>query len=341
MKDTARTNEYLATNMKLRAALEIPEGVNVEVHDLAQGEHNANLWFAHPASGNKMVLRINYISQFNLDDQIGYEYHMLEALSSTGCTPKPLFLDSSSDFFEHGALVMEFVEGESLSFDNPTHIEKAARILADVHCAVPPENDEVLLYPKDTLQNLFDECYGYFEKYRHASIAEERIIKRLERFVKYSERELHPRKIENPRAHFVSTEPVPSHFILSHTGHGGYLIDWDKALIGENTRDVAYFMAPTSTVWDSDFIFDKSDMDKFVNNYWDAVGSRFPVADFEERLSAYLKLNCLRGTTWSAMTWVEYQRPDLVLKNDKTIEKFEKYYLNDDFLDMLEENIFQ
>ena len=58
----------------------LPEEVTEEYHMLAQGEYNRNYWFIHPATGKKMVFRINYGSQMHLSNQIEYDYKALELL---------------------------------------------------------------------------------------------------------------------------------------------------------------------------------------------------------------------------------------------------------------------
>ncbi len=104
--------------------------------------------------------------------------------------------------------------------------------------------------------------------------------------------------------------------------------------MGEATRDVAYFLAPTTTIWDSEFIFTADARDAFVESYWDAVAGRFPRDGFDGRFAAYTMANCLRGVTWSAQARVHYHDPAHPLKNEKTARKLD-VYLSRDFLELL------
>ena len=45
-------------------------------------------------------------------------------------------------------------------------------------------------------------------------------------------------------------------------------------------------------------------------------------------------MTCLRGITWCAMAWVEYQQPERELVNESTWRKLEAY-LDDSFLEMI------
>ena len=65
-----------------RQALQLPEKIEEEYQLLAQGEYNRNYLFTHPATGQKLLFRVNYGSQMHLEDQIGYEYQEIRARKS-------------------------------------------------------------------------------------------------------------------------------------------------------------------------------------------------------------------------------------------------------------------
>ena len=66
-------SSYLHSNRALLEALEIDvaDAPSLVAEPLKQGEHNANFTFVHPRTQAKHVLRVNYLSQMGLDDQIG------------------------------------------------------------------------------------------------------------------------------------------------------------------------------------------------------------------------------------------------------------------------------
>ena len=76
-------------------------------------------------------------------------------------------------------------------------------------------------------------------------------------------------------------------------------------------------------------------MEEFLDSYFQAVDGRFEMEGIRERTYAYIPITCLRGVTWCAMAWVEYQNPRL-LYNPSTYKKLGEY-LNEKFLDKIEE----
>ncbi len=332
-EDIKRATEYLRANRELWDALGIEDGSALVAAPLAQGEHNANYWFEHPSTEERFVLRFNYISQLDLADQVGYEFAVLEELAPSGCTPKPLYADNSRRYVPRGVLVMEFVAGQMLDFENQSQLACAARMLADVHSIVPRE-DGPLLRPGDALADLVAECERMYAVYTASLLADPLVERYIERFFDKARKQLATGPRPEECNHIISTEMVSAHFLVDSAGSCGHIVDWEKAIVGEATRDVAYFLAPTTTIWDSTFIFTPSARDAFIEEYWDAVDGRFERGSFDARFDAYTMGNCLRGMTWSAMAWVQYHDPGHPLKNDKTFEKL-KVYLSNDFMELL------
>ena len=94
MDRIAGLREYIQTE-KFNEKLEIPLNEQIECHMLAQGEYNINYEFRHPVSKKRLLLRVNTGSQMHLEDQIGYEYHALRLLESSGRTPRAIYVDGS------------------------------------------------------------------------------------------------------------------------------------------------------------------------------------------------------------------------------------------------------
>ena len=64
------------------------------------------------------------------------------------------------------------------------------------------------------------------------------------------------------------------------------------------------------------------------------ANSRISVNGLKERIEIYIPVTCLRGVTWCAMAWVQYQQPDKLIFNESTFRKLEAY-LEDSFLESL------
>ena len=96
--ELATLQRYLETCEGLRRALGI-EGPAPQLHRFAQGECNVNYWFATPQAAldqlearggvrsNRLVLRVNHVSQMHLEKQIAYEFSALDLLEPCGRTP--------------------------------------------------------------------------------------------------------------------------------------------------------------------------------------------------------------------------------------------------------------
>ncbi len=338
-EERAQATAYLRANRALWEALQIENGATLQARPLAQGEHNANYSFEHPESGRRYVLRLNYISQLSLCEQASYELSVLRAVEPSGRTPLGCYADDSHELHPRSALVMEQVSGQMLDFSSPTQLAEAACMLADVHSVVPSGGCG-LLQPGDALLDLIAESQAMFATYRGSALENPQITAMVERLFSKAlrmTRDSAPRPAEC--RHIISTEMVSAHFLMNADGAPGHIIDWEKGILGEATRDVAYFLAPTTTIWDTDFIFTPQQRAQFVEQYWRAVGGRFERGAFDERFDAYTMANCLRGVTYCAQAWVQYHDPAHPLKNAKTFEKL-KVYLSQEFLELLASEYF-
>lgn len=330
--ETARQQAaaYLQGNAELRAALGAAADARLEPHYLGAGEHNCNFWFREPASGRRFVLRVNVASQPFHDDQVAYEHAALACLAPSGCAPEAVYLDNSPDALGKGVLVISFCEGDELDFDRlrPGDLQCAAQLMANIH-AVPVGDGCPVHRPHDPLRELFGECLQRFKVYRASAFEDARITKWAERFIAAAERVLDTPCCEADRCHIVNTETLPSHFLIpaqaaaeaaaaaresGTAGSGafcrapGFFVDWERPIVGEVAQDVAYFVSPTTTFWDSDFLFPASDVEGFVEDYWRAVGGRFPRGSFDARFRAYRVMTALRSVTWCCKALITYGR---------------------------------
>ena len=133
----------------------------------------------------------------------------------------------------------------------------------------------------------------------------------------------------------INTELNSTNFLIGGEQGGNFLIDWEKPLYGEPAQDLGHFLAPTTTFWKTDVILGEEETAEFIRQYEKQVSGRFDTEGIRERTYTYIPITCLRGVTWCAMAWVEYQRPDRLLFNQSTFEKL-KAYLSWDFLNYVE-----
>lgn len=331
--DLATAAAYLRNNVALRRALGVADGEELVPHFLGTGEHNRNFRFSSASTGKSYVLRINVAPQPFHKNQVAYEFAALQALAPSGRAPQPLYLDDSPTAPGKGALVISFCEGKELNFDalRPGDLARAAQLMADVH-AVPVPADTPLHRPHDPLRSLFDECLQRFELYRVSAFEDARITRWAERFIAAARPLVDAPTPEADRTHIVNTETLPSHFLLPERAacetvampngnqqrqdklpqpqrlydEPGFFVDWERPIIGEVAQDVAYFVSPTTTFWDSDFLFPASGIEGFLELYWRAVDGRFERGSFDERFRAWRMMTALRSVTWCCKALITY-----------------------------------
>ena len=349
-------HSYLNENDALRIAVKACREDVLEPQFLGMGEHNLNYSFEVPSNGCRYVLRINVVSQPFHDDQVSYEFEALSQLQACGRVPKAVYLDSSSDAPGKGAMVIGFCEGEQLDFDHlrPGDLRCAAQIMADVH-AVKPSPECGLFQPKDPLKTLFDECVRRYELYRSSAFEDARVSKWVESFISAAETATHTSCSAEDCAHIVTTEPLPSHFLIPErasdeaaTAGGvgrfceepGYFVDWERPVIGEVAQDIAYFVSPTTTFWDSEYLFPFDEVQDFVEEYWRAVDGRFARGSFDERFKAFRMMTALRSATWCCRALVRNGSRNRKYSSGKSMAKLPTY-LSDDFMHMLARDCFE
>lgn len=336
---------YLERNRQLRDALGIGHDERLDAQPLGMGEHNLNYWFEDPVSRERFVLRINVTKQPFHENQVRYEFDALRALESSGCTPKPLYLDDSSQAPCEGAMVISFCDGEQLDFDNllPGDLDRAAHIMADIHSVAIPSNCK-LYRPIDPIRKLFDECFSRYEMYARSGFADPEVSHRMDWFIRITQRCVDEIEFDPADGRIVNTETLASHFLLpSDRAHGstrsGYFVDWERPILGDVAEDIAFLVAPTTTFWDSDYLFPAGRFEEFVEAYWHAVDGRFERGDFDRRFAAFLKVATFRALTWCCRAVVQQKSGSKVHITDKAKAKV-PIYLSAEFMDRLADEIF-
>lgn len=341
---------YLADNVELRGLVGASPHDEFTLHPLGEGEHNVNFWFSVPdgaasrlpepkkasskSASQRYVLRVNVLPQPFHACQVRYESDALRAVASSGCTPMPIYVDSSSKAPGEGVLVETFCPGRQLDFDHLRQgdLERCAAILADIH-SVPVGPDTPLFRPHDPLQELFDECLERFRIYRASAFEDARITRWVDRLTALTSDAIDAAGQPPHEAHIVNTETLASHFLVGEGERAGWFVDWERPIIGEVAQDLAFFLAPTTTFWDSSFLFPKKDIGAFLTLYWDAVDGRFQPDAFDQRFSAWLKVSVLRAVAWCCKALIRYGGEG----GHTTVKAAEKLpiYLSDEFLEML------
>lgn len=317
---------------QFREKLEIPSGADLRLKSLAQGEYNMNYTFVHPVTGKQIVFRVNTGSQMHLENQIDYEYGALKLLETSGRTAKPLYVDGSKTYLDYGVMAMEFLEGRPLVYERD--MELAAACLADIH-SVPVGKEDGLIDPGEPLQAILDECRAMAETYYKSELGDIRRKRQIERMLMRGQEVVSKCGNYDGYRCCINTELNSGNFLINGKDKPNYLVDWEKPLYGEVAQDLGHFLAPTTTFWKTDTILTYEEMIHFVENYRLCVNGRFDTNGLTDRVNLFIPITCLRGITWCAMAWVEYQSSDRMIKNEYTFRKMEAY-LQEAFLNNIE-----
>lgn len=317
-----------------RQGLGIPRGAEIQCSFLAQGEYHRNYRFLHPVTGQALVLRVNFGSQMHLERQIAYEFETLRLLEPSRRTPKALLVDEEG-ICGHGALVMEYLEGRPLDYD--LDLKKAAACLADVH-SVPVPADSHLLSGGNTAAEILAECRQMFQVYRQSPLSEPYKTAWIDELLDKGEAGAKSPLMTDYTPCCINTELNNTNFLVDDESGLARLIDWEKPLYGDPAQDLGHFLAPTTTFWKTDVILSRSQMDRFIDDYIEAAHGPVDGERLKDRVNILAPVTCLRGITWCAMAWIEYQQPDRQLRNASTFEKLGRY-LEDSFLQMVEEQL--
>jgi Ser/Thr protein kinase RdoA (MazF antagonist) len=322
LKSYIRERDFMqATGIGRRANLEF----------LAQGEYNIN--YLIKDEEEKHVLRVNLGSQMHLDDQIGYEFSALQTLAPSGVTPRPFYLDNSKEKIDYGLLMMEYLPGRSLEYQKD--LKDAAKVFAKIH-KLNSSNAKKLITEQKPLTAIWNECDNLLDKYLNSELAVSEIkkflIKMKADLEKKQKKEVELMDLLPPA--IVNTEVNSNNFIINDNYNLAYLVDWEKPLITTPLQDLSHFMVPTTTLWKTNFIFNQGEEEEFLHHYLKERGMDSKYHEVKSALKIFNQFSAMRGISWSAMAWIEYQSADREIKNTDTFETMDSY-LKIDFLEML------
>ncbi|HCU56983.1 MAG TPA: aminoglycoside phosphotransferase family protein [Anaerolineaceae bacterium] len=295
------------------------------VTPLAQGEYSMN--FTVRQGATLWVLRVNTGSQIGLSDpaQIAYEYRTLELLAPTGIAPTPYFLDNSFTFLPYGILGMEYLPGERLDYHRD--LASAARVMAHYHQLKVPGEQIHLIREEHPLSLTYERCARMLKVYFESDLADPTLAKYLHEVQSWADEARHQERyfLADPWNCLINTEVNNSNWIADRDAGTLRLVDWEKPLWGDPSQDLSHFRVPTTTLWKTDVVLTEDEKTGMMAAYKQALADAHLRDTIEERTRLRDPFNCLRGVSWCAMAWVQYQRGDHLLKNEDTFRKLKMY----------------
>jgi aminoglycoside phosphotransferase (APT) family kinase protein len=289
----------------------------VSVSFLAAGEYNANYLVASPKG--LFVLRINHGSQLGLgQNQIAYEYKVLQALAASGVTPRPVACHPHPEPLGGGALLMTYLPGKALDYRRD--LERAAHIFARIHTLPVPKG---LVVQADPVRDIAQESSSLLNRFPDHPLQTERsrIQAYYDTVLELGDR---TRTLFSGEAFcLVNTEVNSGNFLVSQKG--AYLVDWEKAVESLRYQDLGHFMAPTTTLWKSDMLLTPDEKKRFLEAYRREACPRMDLKELILKTRVMEKTILLRALSWCFMAWYEYTQTERSLQNPNTLDKITQY----------------
>jgi len=291
---------------------------------LAQGEYNMN--FLLRQKRLNYVVRVNTGSQIgmSLPEQIRYEFETLKMLEPAGVTPKVYLLDASCQYIPFGVFIMEYLAGEKL--DYRTDNQAAARLFVTYH-QLPIENPAHLIREEHPLSLTYERCLLMAPKYWESPMADPSVATYLREIFAWAEKARYKEKyfIEDRWHCIINTEVNNGNFIKNAKKGTLHLVDWEKPLWGDPSQDLSHYRVATTTLWKTECRLSDTDKKEMMHAYMDLIRDRHLRDTIEERTRLRDPFNCLRGVSWCAMAWVQYQTGRHTLRNQDTWQKLSTY----------------
>jgi len=296
-----------------------------EVQALAQGEYNMN--FLIKQNSAAWVLRINSGSQigYSTAEQITYEYQTLQLLAPLNVSPMPYFLDNTCVLLPFGILGMDYYPGESLNYRQD--LAEAAILFSQYHQLKVPSAKNHLIHETEPLSLTYHRCGKMLEVYFDSDLADPDLKNYLGEVYAWAgeARKKEAYFIADPWYCIINTEVNNTNWIFNRKTGTVHLTDWEKPLWGDPSQDLSHFRVPTTTLWKTDYRMSEAEKAEMMDTYKDSLSDPHLKDTIEERTRLRDPFNCLRGVSWCAMAWVQYQKDEHLLKNMDTFRKLELY----------------
>ncbi len=292
---------------------------NAQVSFLASGEYNENY---HVRSEDRdLVFRVNHGTQLGLANQVEYEYAVLEAVRSSGVTPKPVARFPKSTHFPNGALLMEHLPGRPL--DYRTDCDGAALCFAAIH-SLPI--DDRLIRQEAPVTDILAECNGLLDRFDNPKRAKAR--RQIDAYREQVEKMAGSGASSFPDELLciTNTEVNSGNFLVDNDRVR--LVDWEKAVTSYRYQDLGHFLVPTTTLWKSDYEFDAAARRTFLASYHEAARPPVSLDALDEYTSVLERTILLRAYSWCYMATAEYERGERPLMHEDTLRTMSFYLDN-------------
>lgn len=237
---------------------------DVDLSLLAQGTYNKN--YLLTVGTKSYVVRINIEQQSGEPEQLKREYEILRYLSSKLNVPAPVFLDTDTNTFENGLLLLRYIPGYQPKPSIKT-AKQIARILAKLHNISLPRletNSRFCSYSIASTLELCELLYGRLHNRLNDKTTLEPYGKMLSIAVS-AVKKLDQTELED--LSIIHGDPVPSNFLVRADNHEIAMIDWETYAICNWTYDLWAVLSPAYNRWSWPRVFTSKEKALLVDEY--------------------------------------------------------------------------
>jgi thiamine kinase-like enzyme len=288
-----------------------------DISFLASGEYNENYYVRDRQKGER-VFRINHGSQLDLENQVEYEFQVLQAVYPSGVTPAPVRYELDTPEFSAGVMLMEYLPGRPFSYAGDS--EEAAKTFARIHSLEP---DSRLVVQKNPVISIAEESLWLINRYPDHPLVSKRplLFEYQEYIVRLGKEE--EAFFSRDRLCMVNTEVNSGNFIVGEDR--AWLVDWEKAVVSSRYQDLGHFLVPTTTRWKTDHVFDRDSRIAFLEAYRGSLEEDIPIEDLDRGSRVLEKTILLRALSWCYMAYFEYTGSERTLTSTVTFDRIRTY----------------
>jgi len=237
---------------------------DVDLSLLAQGTYNKN--YLLTVGTELYVVRVNIEQQSGEPEQLKREYEILKYLSSKLNVPAPVFLDTDTNTFENGLLLLRYIPGYQ---PEPSIgiAKQIARVLAKLHNISLPKletNSRFCSYSITSTLELCKSLYGRLHN-RLNNKTTLRLYGKMLSIAVSVVKKLGQTELES--LSIIHGDPVPSNFLVRTYNHEIAMIDWETYAICNWTYDLWAVLSPAYNRWSWSRAFTSKEKALLVGEY--------------------------------------------------------------------------
>ena len=272
MAESLSVERQLEAYLKVAGRASLPgwrSGLPFSLDLLSESHRNWNFMVAQ--GFRSWLVRVKKASGPENRSGAYYEYRVLRLVSALHDSPRVFYVDTSKDKFGADFLTLEYVAGGP--FQPERDSGKVGNLFGRLHGLEVGDAGGFLEEDASSLTDTLD----YAEK----RLSTTPILRRLDPSIRsylvdllaWASEEVEKNAYFDADPYEVVLHRVsrPSDIVIQRATEKAFLLDWEDSAVGEPSRDLAFFLSPLVTYWDSGFVFSRREISEFFAAYRDAL----------------------------------------------------------------------